>query len=114
MEQRYRIGLGDGAHGPGDVPQFAVTVQRVVASSNPQVDTAVASVDAPFYWRGYKVTHVTFSPRYVGTTLATILADGGIVNVMLVETGVDPLQTHQLDESMLNFWGAGVVKLGGI
>jgi hypothetical protein len=114
IDQRYHIGLADGAHGPGDVPFFAVTMRRLLRGPNLpnwQQEAALASVDAPFDWRGHLVRYVTFSPRYVGHALATILSQGGVVGVARVASHAEPLDWNCLEPSSLDYWGAGVVKL---
>jgi hypothetical protein len=78
---------------------------------NWQTEAALASVNAPFDWRGHLIQYVTFSPRYVGEALSKILSEGGIVGVARIASDAHPLDWARLQPALLDYWGVGVIKL---
>jgi hypothetical protein len=107
--QRYRLGLADGAYGPGDVDLFTVEACRIVKGpdlENWQPESLLAAVEAPFKWHGDMVRYVTLSPRGP-ETLFRVEKEGGIVSVGRVLPGHDPMTWTRLVVSGLEHWGVG-------
>jgi hypothetical protein len=110
--QQFRLGLADGAYGPGDVPPLIVTLRQTVRGPNLrnwQPESIVAALDAPIEWRGELVSYVTLSPRYTTDTLSSIRSRGGVVAVGRVLPGHDPLGWTTLIPSALHNWGVGTL-----
>ena len=108
--RRYRLGLADGAYGPGDVAPLTVTSIHIVKGPrlpNWQPEALLAALEEPLEWRGELVRYVTLSPRYEGGTVFRMEKEGGIVGVGRVRPGHDPLQWTELVPSGLDYWGVG-------
>jgi hypothetical protein len=111
---RYRLGMADGAHGPGDVPLLVLTDGGTIqgpALPNWQIESMLGICEEALLWRGTLVSFITISPRYVGTTLAAIRRAGGIVGVSRVLDGNDARLWQMLDPAQLEYWGAGVLSI---
>ena len=111
---RYRLGMADGAHGPGDVPLLVLTdggTIRRPALPNWEKESMLGICEEALPWHGTMVSFVTISPRYVGTTLADIRRAGGIVGVSRVLDGNDARLWQVLDPAKLEYWGAGVLSI---
>jgi hypothetical protein len=83
QRRRYRLGMADGAHGPGDVPLLTITSCHLVTGPNLpnwQPEAMLASLDEPLQWRGesevYQPDHILCNARrrrgwrWPGTTWA--------------------------------------------
>jgi len=110
--QRYRLALGGGAYGPGDVPPLTISMVQVVKGPDLpdwQPESIIAELDPPIEWHGQLVSHVTLSPRYATDTLSSITDRGGVVAVGRVLPGNDPLGWTELIPSALHYWGVGTL-----
>jgi hypothetical protein len=91
--QRYRLGIGDGAHGPSDIGEIIVSDGGVVRGPdlpNWQRDYLLGVCEARTSYRGEPVHYVTLSPRHVGDSLADIRQSGGVVAVGARAAGPRP------------------------
>jgi hypothetical protein len=89
---RYRLGMADGAHGPGDVQPLVLTDGGTIPGPdipNWQGEYILGLCEEAVTWRGASVKYLAISPRYVGTTLTDIRHAGGIVGVGRVLPEVD-------------------------
>ena len=112
--RRYRLGLADGAYGPGDVPSLTITTCQLVKGPdlpNWQPEAMLASLDEPLQWRGEEVRYVAFNPRYTSQTMSSVTRSGGVVGVSRVLPGHDPLDWTHLVPDALDYWGVGVLKV---
>jgi hypothetical protein len=110
----YRLALADGAHGPGNVPPFAVKTRRLIpapALPNWQSQSILASVEVPFKWHGELVSYVTITPRYTTDSLLSIEGQGGVVGVSRVRPGENPLEWEALAPAGIDYWGVGVLTV---
>jgi hypothetical protein len=112
--QRYRLGLGDGVYGPGDVEPLTVTSIRVLKGPNLpnwQPEVLLAALEKPIQWRGQPVSYVTLSPRHVGGTVFGMQREGGVVAVGRVLPGHNPLLWEKLLPLGLDYWAVGTLAL---
>ena len=104
---RFRLVLGNGAYGPGDVEPFLVEVARTIRGPNlPNWDheSLLAACEQPFAWRGEEVRYVVVSPRYSQDSLTSIFLRGGMVALGRVHPGHDPMQWTHLDQAAVHYW----------
>ena len=110
--RRYRLGLGDGSYGPGDVEPLTIRICQVVKGPslpNWQPESILAALESPIEWRGELVSYVTLSPRYTTDTLSSIQERGGVVAVGRVLPGNDPRGWTELIPSALHYWAVGTL-----
>jgi hypothetical protein len=110
--RRYRLGLGDSGHGPGDVGPLTIRMCHVLKGPNLpdwQPESLLASLENPIEWHGDLVSYVTLSPRYTTDTLSSIRERGGVVAVGRVLPGNDPRQWTELIPSALHYWAVGTL-----
>ena len=110
--RRYRLGLADGAYGPGDIEPLTIRMRRVVKGPNLpnwQPEAIVASLETPIEWHGELVSFVTLSPRSMSDTVFSLRDRGGVVAVGRVLPGNDPLQWTELVPSALHYWAVGTL-----
>jgi hypothetical protein len=111
--QRFRLGLSDGAYGPGNIVPFTVTsIHELPGPGLPNWQSAVllAEVECQMEWRGECVRYVTLSPRYSDGTVHSIRKEGGIVAVGRVRPGRDPFEWTRLDPTGVDYWAVGVLE----
>jgi hypothetical protein len=112
--RRYRLGLADGAYGPGDVAPLTLTLGRIIKGPNLpnwQPDSILAALERPVEWRGELVCYVTLNPRYTTDTLNEIREKGGVVAVGRVRPGHDPLDWTELVPAALDYWAVGTLAV---
>jgi len=112
--RRYRLGMADGAHGPGDVGPLVVTDGGSIAGpdlTNWQVESMLAICEEPLTWRGDFVAFLVLSPRYLGVNLESVRREGGIVGVGRILPGYDPREWPVLQPRAMDYWGVGVISL---
>jgi hypothetical protein len=112
--QRFRLGLADGAYGPGDVEPFTVnSIRELPAPRLPdwQPEVLLAVLEPQIEWHGEEVRYVALSPRTWGGTVFRMRKEGGAVAVGRVRPGHDPLQWKQLDPAAVHYWGVGVLTV---
>ena len=112
--QRFRLGLADGAHGPGDVgPLILDSVHELRGPDLPnwQPEVLLAVLENQVEWRGEIVRYVTLSPRNSGGTVFRMRKEGGVVAVGRVRPGHEPLEWKRIDPTGVDFWGVGVLDV---
>jgi hypothetical protein len=112
--QRYRLGLGDGAYGPGDINEIVLSDGGVVKGPdlpNWQGEYLLGVCEAPTSYRGETLHYVTLAPRYAGDSLAHIRQSGGVVGVGRVLPGRNPLMSGTFDVADVEYWAVGVLSL---
>jgi hypothetical protein len=112
--QRYRLGLGDGAHGPDDIAEIILTDGGAVRGPNLpnwQGDYFLGICEAPTCYRGEALQYVTLTPRNVGDSLAHIRQSGGVVGVGRVLPGRDPRTSRAFEVTDIEYWAIGVLSL---
>ena len=111
---RFRLALGDGAYGPGDVEPFVVEVVGILPGPNlPNWDRELllAVCELPFTWRGEEVKYVIASPRHFSDSLASIATRGGIVAIGRVRPGHDPMAWPHVDHTAIDYWAVASATL---
>ena len=111
--QRYRLSLGDGAHGPGDIAEITLSDGGEVRSPdlpNRQSEYMLGVCEAPTFYRGEELRFVTVAPRYFGESLAQIRQSGGVVGVGRVLPGRDPGTSRVLGADDIEYWAVGVLE----
>src|ERR1700735_2836083 len=111
---RFRLGLSDGAYGPGNIERFTVaSIHELPGPGLPNWQPVVllAEVECQIEWRGECVRYVTLSPRYSDETVFRMRKEGGVVAVGRVRPGHDPLEWKRLDPAGVEYCGVGVLEI---
>ena len=104
---RFRLALGDGAYGPGDVDPFLVEIVGTIPGPdlpNWDHESLLAVCIRPFSWHGEEVKYVVASPRYSTDSISSIAQRGGIVALGRVRPGFDPTKWSRLDHTAVHYW----------
>ena len=112
--RRYRLGMADGAYGPGDVEPITIVENRLIPGPGIpdwQTESLLTVLDQPLDWRGELVTFLTINPRYTHDSLSKVRRQGGVVMVGRVRPGHDPRTWENLVPVALGHWGVGVLAV---
>jgi hypothetical protein len=112
--QRYRLGLGDGAYGPGDIEEIVLSDGGVIRGPdlpNWQGEYLLGVCEMPTSHHDQALLYLLLSPRYVGDSLAHIRQSGGVVGVGRVLPGRDPRTSRTFDVTDVEYWAVGVLSL---
>ena len=109
----YRIGLGDGCYGPGDVAQLIVSDGGTVRGPQLpdwQPEYILGICQEPKSYHGEPLQYVVLSPRYTTDTLKTIRESGGVAAVGRVRPPCDPLRLGSFMKDDVEYWAVGVLS----
>lgn len=112
--KRYKLTLGDGAYGPGDIGEITVLDEGTIAGPklpNWQAEYILARCIAPNSYRGQELKYVVLSPRYAGVALTDIRRGGTAVAVARVLPGVWDLKPQQFEPNQVEYWAVGSLSL---
>jgi hypothetical protein len=117
--QRYKLGLGNGAYGPGDIGVIIVVDEGNVAGptlADWQAEYMLAKCLTPTSYYGYEVRYLALCPRYETDSLNSIRSTGGVVAVgrILRDFVADkPEQVadkpEQFEANDVEYWAMGVL-----
>jgi hypothetical protein len=114
--QRFRLGLGDGAYGPGDIGEIILSDGGVVRGPNVpnwQGEYLLGICETPTSYRGDALLYVTLSPRHVGDSLDNIRQSGGVVGVGRVLPGRNLQVSRAFRVEDVEYWAVGALSLLG-
>jgi hypothetical protein len=112
--KRYKLTLGDGAHGPGDIDEITVLDEGGIAGPklpNWQAEYMLARCIAPNSYRGQELKYVVLSPRYASVALADIRRGGAAVAVGRVLPGFWDLKPQQFEPNQVEYWAVGLLSV---
>jgi hypothetical protein len=112
--QRYRLGLGDGAYGPGDIDEIVLSDGGVIEGPdlpNWHGQYLLGVCERPTSYRGEALRYVILSPRYVGDSLIHIRESGGVVGVGRVLPGREAPTSKDFNVADVEYWAVGVLSL---
>jgi len=111
--QRYRIGLGDGCYGPGDIAHLLVSDGGTVRGPqlpDSQPEYILGICEEPKAYRGEPLQYVVLSPRYTTDTLRTIRESGAVVAVGRILPPCDPRLLGSFLKDQVEYWAVGVLS----
>lgn len=110
--QQYKLSLGDGVHGPGDVLEITVLDEGMVPgpkSPNWQPEYLLVKCLEPTNYRGQELTYLVLSPRYKDTTLIDIRREGGVVAVGRILPGIFATKPQVFAANEVEYWAIGKI-----
>jgi hypothetical protein len=115
--RQYKLSLGDGEYGPGDVGEITVVDEGTVPgpnSPNWQPEYLLVKCLAPTSYRGKELKYLVLSPRYKGATLTDIRREGGVVAVGRVLPGIFTTRPQAFAANEVEYWAVGnIVPVAG-
>jgi hypothetical protein len=112
--QRYKLGLGEGAYGPGDIGVITVVDEGDIAgpkSANWQAECMLVRCITPTSYYGHEVRYLVLSPRYTDVALADIRCGEAVVAVSRVLPEFWDTKTQQFEADQVEYWGVGVLRI---
>lgn len=112
--RRYKLTLGDGVYGPGDVAEIIILDDGNVAgpqAQNWQAEYLLALCIAPTTYHGQCLKYLVLSPRYKGVDLSDIRREGGVVAVGRVVSDQWDSASKQFDAAQVEYWAVGKLSL---
>jgi hypothetical protein len=112
--QRFRLALGDGAYGLGDIREITLSDGGIVRGPtlpNWQGDYLLGICETPMSYRGGALSFVTLAPRYAAESLDHIRQSGGVVGIGRVLPGRDPRMSGTFSVPDVEYWAVGVLSL---
>ena len=117
MESRhYRLSLGDGCYGPGDIGKITVVDLGLIKGPqlpNWQPEGLLVSCLDPTMYRGEELRYLVLSPRYATDSLSTIRASGGVVGVARMLPGTYTDNPTKFEPHQVAYWAVGVLSVLG-
>jgi hypothetical protein len=111
--QQYKLGLADGAYGPGDIAEVTVADEGIIAGPNLpnwQSDYLLVRCLNPTTYHGEELRYLALGPRELGVSLRSIRTAGGVVSVFrfFEAHSRDKPQTLHPHEGV--YWAVGVLR----
>jgi hypothetical protein len=111
--RRYKLGLGDGCYGPGDIGEITVVDEGLIKGPNlPNWQPAgllVTCLD-PTKYREDELRYLILSPRYATDSLASIRISGGVVGVARFLPGSYTERPKSFRPEQVEYWAIGVLS----
>lgn len=110
--QRYKLGLGNGAYGPGDIGVIIVVDEGNVAGptlADWQAEYMLAKCLTPTSYYGYEVRYLALCPRYETDSLSSIRSTGGVVAVGRILRDLVADKPEQFETNDVEYWAMGVL-----
>lgn len=112
--KRYKLNLGEGAYGPGDLGEITILDEGTIAGPNLpnwQDEYMLAKCIAPNSYRGQELKYVVVSPRYANASLRDIRRGGVAVSVGRVLPGVWATMPQHFAPDQVEHWAVGMLLL---
>jgi hypothetical protein len=112
--QRYKLGLGDGAYGPGDIGLITVVDEGNIAGPTLpdwQAKYMLARCLTPTSYYGEEVRYLVLSPRYEGDSLSSIRSAGGMVAVSRMLPGIVGEKPQRFEPREIEYWAVGALRV---
>jgi hypothetical protein len=112
--QRYKLSIGDGAYGPGDVGEIIVVEERSIAGpqlSNWQTEYMLVRCLTPTSYYGEELRYLVLSPCHAGVSLADIRLGGEVVAMGRILPEFWDVSSQQFEAHQVEYWAVGVLSL---
>ena len=112
--RRYKLGLGNGCHGPGDIGEITVLEQGLIKGPdhpNWRPEGLLVSCLDPTMYRGYELRYLVLSPRYATDSVSTIRTSGGVVGVARMLPGTFTQNPTRFEPHQVEYWAVGVLAV---
>jgi len=112
--QRYKLGLGDGAYGPGDIGLITVVDEGNIAGPTLpdwQAKHMLARCLTPTSYYGEEVRYLVLSPRYASDSLSRIRSAGGMVAVSRMLPGCVAEKPQRFEPREIEYWAVGALRV---
>ncbi len=112
--QRYKLGLGEAAYGPGDIGLITVVDEgNITGPKSPgwHAEYMLTRCLTPTSCYGEEVRYLILSAASSSVTLANIRRRGAAVSVGRVLPGFWEVRPPQFAAHEVEYWGQGVLRL---
>lgn len=112
--RRYKLGLGDGCYGPGDINEVTVLDQGLIKGPdlpNWQREGLLVSCLEPTTYRGQELRYLVLSPRYSTESPSSIRTSGGVVAVARMLPGTHKESPKRFEPHQVEYWAIGVLSI---
>jgi hypothetical protein len=114
MNQKYKLVLGDGCYGPGDIGAVTVLGQGVIKGPdlpNWQREGFLVRCLDPTTYRGEELRYLIVSPRYTTDSLSHIQTHGGVVGVARMLPGTYAENPKTFEPRQVEYWAVGALSI---
>jgi|HubBroStandDraft_5_1064220.scaffolds.fasta_scaffold138328_3 hypothetical protein len=111
--RRYKLGLGDGSYGPGDIGALTVVEEGLIKGPdlpNWQPEGLLVTCLDPNTYHEDKLRYLVLSPRYATDSLASIRLSGGVVGVARFLPGSYTERPKRFGPGHVEYWAIGVLS----
>ena len=110
--RRYKLGLGNGCYGPGDIGEITVLDEGLIKGPdlpNWQPEGMLVTCLRPTNYHDQELRYLVLSPRYSTDSLARIRISGGVVGVARFLPGLYTGKPKRFEPKQVEYWAIGVL-----